>query len=142
MLCYCFSFIAICYHFKYFILLSLYTFGFFFFRTHTFGDKTLQLSLHLSKLIVNVGFKSIRVGLTKHSSSFNDTHLVTKNSLKLNLSNTIDTCLIRLSIILYYSLQLNNCECLICQKIYEQNCSRLKNHTHFHLKILLQTQYY
>ena len=39
-----------------------------------------------------------------------------KDSLKLN--NTINTCLIRLNIILYYSLPLNTCECSICQ-IYQ-----------------------
>ena len=41
------------------------------FGTHIFGDKTMQLPVHLSKLIMNgylssTGFKSIRVGLTMH----------------------------------------------------------------------------
>ena len=36
-----------------------------------------------------------------HGSSFNDTYLVVKDSLKIN--NIINTCLIRLNIILYYS---------------------------------------
>ena len=49
----------------------------------------------------STGFKSIRAGLTMHGSSFNDTHLVAKDSLKLN--NMRNTCLIRLKIILYYS---------------------------------------
>ena len=49
----------------------------------------------------SIGFKSIRVVLLMHGSLFNDTHLVDKDSLKLY--NPIDTCLIRLGIILYYS---------------------------------------
>ena len=50
----------------------------FFFGTDIFGDKALQLPLHLSKLIMNgyhsssIGFKSI--GLTMHGSSFRDRH--------------------------------------------------------------------
>ena len=64
-------------------------------------------------------------------SSFKNRHFVAKDLLKLN--NTIK----RLNIILYYSQSLSACECLIGQ-IYEQNCNRLKNHTH--LEILLQTQ--
>ena len=78
------------------------------FGTHIFGDKTLQLPLNLSKLIMNgyfiIGFKSITVDLIIHGSSFNDTHLVwsrAKELLKLN--NTMSTCLIRLKIILHYS---------------------------------------
>ena len=56
-------------------------------ETHIFVDKfstTLQLSLHLSRLIMNgkqlslTGFKLIRIGLAMHKSSFNDTHLVEK----------------------------------------------------------------
>ena len=52
----------------------------FFFGTEIFGDKALQLPLHLSKLIMNgyhsssIGFKSI--GLTMHGSSFRDRHFV------------------------------------------------------------------
>ena len=38
-------------------------------------------------------------------------HFLAKELLKLN--KTINTCLIRLNIILYYSLPLNTCECLI-----------------------------
>ena len=49
----------------------------------------------------SIGFKSIRVVLLMHGSLFNDTHLVAKDSLKLY--NPVDTCLIRLGIILYYS---------------------------------------
>ena len=51
-----------------------------------------------------------------HGSSFIDRHLVAKDSLKLN--NTINICLIRLNIILFYFLSLNIYECLICQ-IYQ-----------------------
>ena len=95
------------------------------FEIHIFGDQTLQLPLYLSKQIMNdyhlnsTGFKSTRIGLTMHGSSFEDRHLVwshTKNSIKLN--NTVNTCLIRLKIILYYSYSLNIYECLICQ-IYQ-----------------------
>ena len=80
------------------------------FGTHTFGDKTLQLLIHLSKLIMNeyylssTGFKSKTVGLAKHGSSFKNIHFVwlrAKDSLKL--SNTVSTCLIRLIIIFHYS---------------------------------------
>ena len=42
----------------------------------------------------------MRVGLIIHGSSLNDAHLVAKETLKLN--NTINTCLIRLNVILYY----------------------------------------
>ena len=38
---------------------------------------------------LSVGFKSIRVGLNMHGSSFNDTHFVAKQLLKLN--NTVNT---------------------------------------------------
>ena len=41
------------------------------------------------------------------------TNFIPKDSLKVN--NRIGTSLIRLNIILYYSLSLNTCECLICQ---------------------------
>ena len=51
-----------------------------------------------------------------HDSSFKGRRLVVEDSLKLN--NTINTCLIRLNIILYYSFTLNTYECLICQ-IYQ-----------------------
>ena len=53
------------------------------------------------------GFKSTRVGLIIYGSLFTDRHLVAKDSLKLN--NEINTCLIRLNIILYYFLRLNTC---------------------------------
>ena len=46
-----------------------------------------------------------------YGSSFNDRHLVAKDSLKLN--NTVNTSLIRLNIILHYSLPLNTCDCLM-----------------------------
>ena len=93
--CHCFSFIFIFYHIKYFNIYG------------TFGDKTLQLPPHLSKLIVNgsniisKGFKSMRVGLTMHGSLFEDIHFAAKYILKFN--NTINTCLIKLSIVLYHS---------------------------------------
>ena len=41
--------------------------------------------------------------------SFKDRDFVAKDSLKLN--NTVNTCLIRLSVILYYSWSLNIFEC-------------------------------
>ena len=50
----------------------------------------MQLLVHLSKLIMNeqyltsTGFKSIRVGLTIHGSSFKNRHFVAKDSVKLN----------------------------------------------------------
>ena len=53
------------------------------------------------------GFKPTRVGLIIYGSLFTDRHLVAKDSLKLN--NEINTCLIRLNIILYYFLRLNTC---------------------------------
>ena len=54
--------------------------------------------------------------------------MLANDSLKLN--NTLNICLRSLRIILYYSQQLNTCECLISQ-IYQQPCNQLKNHTHF-----------
>ena len=48
------------------------------------------------------------VGLTMHGSSFKNRHFVAKDSLKLN--NTINTSLIKLNIILYYSQSLNTSE--------------------------------
>ena len=50
--------------------ISLNSFG-----TNIFGDKTLKVLVHLFKLIMNdylssTGFKSIRVCLTMHGSSF------------------------------------------------------------------------
>ena len=51
-----------------------------------------------------------------HVSFLNDTHLVTKDPLKFN--NSINTCLIGLDIILYFSQPLNTCECLGSQ-IYQ-----------------------
>ena len=69
------------------------------------SSTALQLPLRLSRLMMSglssIGFKSIRVFLLMHGSLFNDTHLVAKDSLKLY--NPLDTCLIRLGIILYYS---------------------------------------
>ena len=77
------------------------------------------------------------MGLTMHDSSFKNRHFFRLRAKDLiKLINTINTCLIGLNIILYYSLSLDAYECLICQ-IYQYNCNRLKNHTHFHLKILL-----
>ena len=64
----------------------------------------------------STGIKSIRVALPMHGSSFNDRQLVAKDSLKVN--NTINTCLIRMNIIFYYSYSLNICECVIC-RIYQ-----------------------
>ena len=63
-------------------------------------------SADLSKLIMNkylrsTGFKSIRVALAIHVSSFKDRHVVAKELRKLN--NTINTCLITWNIILYHS---------------------------------------
>ena len=95
------------------------------FGTHTFGDKTLQLLMQLSKLLMNgyylssTGLKSKRVGLAKHGSSFKNIHFVwlrAKDSLKLN--NTVSTCLIRLIIIFHFSWSLSACECLIT-RIYQ-----------------------
>ena len=98
-----------------------------FFRTHIFGGKTLQFPLNLSKLIINeyhlcsIGFKSIRVGLTIDCSLIKDRHsgqletLATHDKDLLKLNNTMNTCLIRLIIILYYSLSLNICEYLVSQ---------------------------
>ena len=88
------------------ILNTLTFMSFVFFRTHILEDNTLQLQLHLYRLTMNgylrsKGFKSIRVGLTMHGSSFKDRHFFAKGLLKLN--NTTNTCLIRLNIILYYS---------------------------------------
>ena len=57
-------------------------------------------------------FKSVRVGLIMHGSSFKNRYFVAKELLKLN--NTIN----RLNISLYYSKSLNTCDCLICQ-IYQ-----------------------
>ena len=60
---------------------------FVFFGIHIFGDKTLQLPLHLSKLIMNgknlssTQFKSTRVALTIHGSSFKYRHFVAKELL-------------------------------------------------------------
>ena len=51
------------------------------------------------------GFKSLRLDLTKHGSSFRDMHSVANDQLKLD--NAIKACLINLSIILYNSFSLN-----------------------------------
>ena len=77
---------------------------------------------------------STRVALTMHGSAFKNIHFVVKQILKLN--NRINTYLIRLNIISYYSLSLNTCECLICQNC-QGNFNRLKTDPQFHLKILL-----
>ena len=58
------------------------------------------------------GLKSIGVDLTMQGS-FKDGHFVAKELLKFN--NVINTSLIRLNIILHYSLPLNTCAYLICQ---------------------------
>ena len=56
-----------------------------------------------------------------YGSSFKNRHSVRSETLatrakeSLKLDNTINTCLIRLNIILYFSLSLNSCECLIFQ---------------------------
>ena len=63
---------------------------------------------------------SIRVGLTKHGSSFQNINFVESETLvarakdSLKLTNTIN----RLKLNLYYSLSLNIYDCLICQ-IYQ-----------------------
>ena len=62
-----------------------------------------------------------------------DKHFVAKELIKLN--NTTNICLTRLNIILNNPYSLDTGEYLICQ-IYQQNCNRLKNHTHFQLNIL------
>ena len=64
----------------------------------------------------STGLKSIRLGLTMHGSSINDTQLVDKDSL--NVNNALNTRLIRLNVILYHYYSLNIYECLICQ-IYQ-----------------------
>ena len=101
---------------------------FVFLGTHIFRDKILQFPLHLSKLIINkeylssTRFKSIGLDLTMHGSLFKDRNFVrtiaTHTKELLKLSNTINTCLIKLNISFYYSLLLNTCECLIYQ-IYQ-----------------------
>ena len=48
-----------------------------------------------------------------HGSLFHERPLVAKDLLILN--STINTCLIRLKIILLYFYSLNTCECIICQ---------------------------
>ena len=64
-----------------------------------------------------------------------DLSYVYERAIKRN--NAVNTCLVRLNVILYHSWTLNTCECLICQ-IYQQNCNIWwKNHTHFDLKTLL-----
>ena len=57
-----------------------------------------------------------------HGSSFKNRHFArsrAKHSLKLNI--TLNSCLIRLNTILFYSYSLNT-ELLICQ-IYQLNCN-------------------
>ena len=73
---------------------------------------------------ISIGFKSGKVGLTMHGLSIKDRPfrwleiLAARAKELLKRNNTINTCLIRLNIILYYSLLLNTCESLICQ-IYQ-----------------------
>ena len=67
-----------------------------------------------------------------HDSSFKNRNfdwLHAKDSIKLH--NTINTCLIRLNFILFCSFSLNNGDFLMCH-ICQENCKRLKNHTHSH----------
>ena len=90
------------------VILNALTFmSFIFFRTHTFGDKRLQLQLHSSKLIINrylssAKFKPITVCLTMDYSSFKGNHFVrletlaTRSSNSQKLNNTTNTCLMRL----------------------------------------------
>ena len=106
MFCHCFSYIFVCYHIiKAFTFISFVSFG-----THTFGDRALNLFAHVFKLIMNGYYLSstgnilIRVGLIMHGSPFKNRHFAAKDLLKLN--NTINTCLIKLNIILYYSQSL------------------------------------
>ena len=63
------------------------------FGTQIVGDKPLQLPVHLK----SAGFKSIRVDVITHGSSFNHGHLNAKYSLKFN--NLINACLE------YYNMQ-------------------------------------
>ena len=61
------------------------------FGTHIFGEKTLHFPIYLFNVIINGwysssrGFKSIRVGLTMHGSSFKNRYFITKDSLKPNI---------------------------------------------------------
>ena len=77
---------------------------FLFYLEHTFS-RVLQLTLYLSRLTINaqqwssLGFKSMRVGLSKHGSLFNDMHFVANNPLKLN--NAMKSFLIYLNMIPY-----------------------------------------
>ena len=74
------------------------------FGTHIFGDQTLQLPVHLLKLIMNgylssIRFKSNAWFITEKQTfcSVRDFSYTEKELLKLK--NTMKTCLIRLSII-------------------------------------------
>ena len=73
------------------------------FGTHNFGDKTLQIQVHLFKLIMNgeylssTGFISTTVGLKMHGSSFKNRHFVRSATCAKELNNTIN-----LNIFLYY----------------------------------------
>ena len=76
--------------------------SFVFFGTHIFGDKTLQLQVHLLKLIMNREYlSSTRLhDLAMHGSSFKNIHFVRLRAKELfKLNDTIN----RLSITLYYS---------------------------------------
>ena len=69
----------------------------------------------------STGFKSMRVGVIIHGSSFKDRYFVwseafaTYAKVLVKLDSTINTCLMRLNNILYYSLSLNTRKCLISQ---------------------------
>ena len=54
----------------------------------------------LFKMLNSSGFKSIMVGLARHDSLYNDTHLVAKDLVKLN--NRINTGLISPNINIYH----------------------------------------
>ena len=86
----CFNFNFVCYHIKCFNIMCFVSSG-----PHIFGDKTLQLLLNLSKIIISgwVIFKIKRIQINKSliidGSSFNDTHFLAIEILKLN--NAINT---------------------------------------------------
>ena len=63
---------------------------------------------------------SIKVGLTIYGSSFKNRHFVRSETLASRAKDSVrhNNTIKRLSIILYYSLSLSPCECLICQ-IYQ-----------------------
>ena len=124
-----FSFIGLASFLFVIISHSLTFMSFVSFISHVFGDKPLQLSVRLFRLMMNgwylnsTGFILIRVGLTRHDSSFKNKHFVAKDLLKLN--NTINACIIYMGNILYCPFSLNTCEFLIRQ-IYQWNCNVLR----------------